>query len=278
MSDPFEKVESLSPSAWQEIVTDLARAVRFYSRLPVPQLPWEQAPHALPDFRRLIRVVPLMGLMLGLLPACVLLLALALDLGPWLGAILCVLTATVTTGAFHEDGLADTADSFGGATLERRLAIMKDSRIGSYGTCALILAFALRIGALATLLFRLDGTSVAAALLIAAAISRMAGLTPLVFLPPARTEGASQAVGQPARESFWLASGLAAGLALLIGLPAGLPASGISLMLFLAALSGWALTRLAKRHIQGQTGDIAGAAQQIAEIAALIGLLIAVRP
>ncbi|MGO4572767.1 adenosylcobinamide-GDP ribazoletransferase [Microvirga sp. 2TAF3] len=282
MSDQSEKAQTLSQNAWQRILIgiliDLARALRFYSRLPVPRLPWEQDPHALPDFRQLVRVLPLAGIVLGLLPAFVLVLALALDLGPWLAAILSVATATLTTGAFHEDGLADTADSFGGTTRERRLAIMKDSLIGSYGSSALILSFALRIGALATLASRVDSSAVFAAILVAAALSRMAGLVPLVFLPPARPDGASQAVGRPARESFWLAAGFAAGMALLMGMAVRLPSSGIGLMLMFSALSGWALMRLAARHIQGQTGDVAGAAQQVAEIAALIGLLIAIEP
>ncbi|MBZ6076456.1 adenosylcobinamide-GDP ribazoletransferase [Microvirga puerhi] len=278
MSDRLNETGSLSLSAWQAGIADLACALRFYSRLPVPVLSWERNPHGLPDFGRIVRILPLAGFVLGLLPACALVLALWLDLGPWLAAILAIATATITTGAFHEDGLADTADSFGGATRERRLAIMKDSLIGSFGTCALVLGFALRITALATLILRTDATAVAAAVLIVAALSRVAGLVPLVFLPPARTDGAAQAVGQPARESFWLAVALSAGLALLVGLAGGLPVSGIALMILFAGLSGIGLMRLAWRHIQGQTGDIAGAAQQVAEMAALIGLLIALRP
>jgi adenosylcobinamide-GDP ribazoletransferase len=185
---------------------------------------------------------------------------------------------TLTTGAFHEDGLADTADSFGGATRERRLAIMRDSLIGSYGSSALILSFALRIGALAALVSRVDLSAAFAAILIAASLSRTAGLMPLVFLPPARLDGASHAVGQPTRETFWFAAALAAVIAAALGAIADLPPAGIGLMLTLSALSGWGLTRLAARHIQGQTGDIAGAAQQVAEIAALIGLLTVTEP
>src|SRR5690606_17884753 len=151
-------------------------------------------------------------------------------LGAWLAAMLAVATMTVTTGAFHEDGLADTADSFGGATPERRLAIMRDSWIGSFGTAALILAFGLRIGALAALASRAGPSTACAALLIAASLSRTAGLMPLVFLPPARLDGASHAVGQPTRDTFLFAVALAVGLAILIGALAGLPRAGIVLM------------------------------------------------
>lgn len=278
MSDQMHKVEMAPATAWQELLTDLARCLRFYSRLPVPGLPWEHDPHALPEFQRLTRVLPVAGLVLGLLPALVLALALFLDLGAPLAAILSIATTTLTTGAFHEDGLTDTADSFGGTTRERRLAIMKDSLIGSYGASALILAFALRIGALAALADRLTPLAACVALLIAASLSRTAGLMPLVLLPPARSDGASQAVGQPTRDVLWLAAAIASMLAVVLGMVAGLPPSGVGLMIALSALSGLALTRFAARHIQGQTGDIAGAAQQVAEIAALIGLLTVTAP
>lgn len=278
MSERSGKADAAPMRAWQEIAVDLARCLRFYSRLPVPTLPWEQKPHALPDFARLTRVLPLAGVVLGFLPALALASALFLGLGPWLAAILSVAVMTLTTGAFHEDGLADTADSFGGATKERRLEIMRDSRIGSFGASALILALALRIGALATLASRADWSAAVAAILIAASLSRTAGLMPLVLLPPARLDGASQAVGQPTQETFLLAAGLAAAVAVALGMLGGLPASGIALMLILSVLSGLALTRLAARHIGGQTGDIAGATQQLAEIAALIGLLTVIEP
>lgn len=260
-------------SAWQAAAIDLAHCVRFYSRLPVPALPWEQDAHAPPSFPRLLRMIPVAGLVLGLFPAAVLGLALLVDLGPWLAATLSVAAMVLTTGALHEDGLADTADSIGGTSLEKRLEIMRDSRIGSFGASALFLALALRTGAFAALASRIDGGGVVTAILITASLSRTAGLMPLVFLAPARRDGMSQAVGQPARETFWRAGGIAFALAVVLGTLAGLPAAGVILMLVLSGLSGLALTRFAKRHLGGQTGDIAGAAQQVAEIAALIGLL-----
>jgi adenosylcobinamide-GDP ribazoletransferase len=258
-------------------LVELARWLRFYSRLPVPVLSGDADPHALPDFRRMAPVLPVAGLVIGLAPALCLAAALALDLGPWLAAALAVATMSLTTGAFHEDGLADTADGFaGGATPARRLEIMKDSLIGSYGASAIALSLALRIGALATLAERVDIPAAAAALIVAAALSRTAGLIPLTFLPPARLEGASYAVGRPSREAFFSASALAGLVALAVGGLAGLPAPGIALMLALSALAGFALSRLSLRLIGGQTGDVAGAVQQVAEIAAMIGLLITV--
>lgn len=260
------------------MATDIARCIRFYSRLPLPALPWEIDPHALPDFRTMTRVLPLAGLVIGLAPALVLVLALALDLGPWLAAGLSVATATFVTGAFHEDGLADTADGFGGgATPERRLAIMRDSLIGSFGGSALTLALILRVAALAIVADRLDAHAAALVVVIVAALSRTAGLLPLTMLPPARQDGASYAVGQPSKASLRFAAGLAALIAFCLAIPADLPFFGVVLMLAMAALTALALTRLSRRLIGGQTGDVAGAIQQVAEVAALIGLLILVR-
>jgi adenosylcobinamide-GDP ribazoletransferase len=278
MSEQFEYGGAATIGGWRAITLDLAHCLRFYSRLPVPALPWEQNAHALPSFPRLARVIPLAGLLIGLVPGAVLGLALFLELGPWLAAILCVAAMALTTGALHEDGLADVADSVGGATREKRLEIMRDSRIGSFGASALFLCLGLRIGALATLASRIDVGAVIAAILIVASLSRTAGLMPLVFLAPARRDGLSQAVGQPARETFWLAAGMAGVIAVILGALAGLPPFGIALMLGLSGLSGAALTVFAARHLGGQTGDIVGAAQQAAEIAALIGLLTVIRP
>jgi adenosylcobinamide-GDP ribazoletransferase len=275
MSGQFDKTGRTASSAWQKTLIDLAQTVRFFSRLPVPQLPFESGDvHAAPAFPALVRVVPLAGLIIGILPGLVLMGALALDLGPFLAATLSVATLTLITGGLHEDGLADTADSFGGATRERRLAIMRDSRIGSFGASALILCFALRIGALAAIAPQTSAFAAMLAVMIAAALSRTASLMPLAFLSPARADGASHAVGLASREAFWFAAAVAAALALVIGFLTELETAGTTAMTALAGLAGWGMTRFAARHLGGHTGDIAGAAQQVAEIAALIGLLI----
>ncbi len=273
MSEQIERSEAATRSARQAFAIDLAHCIRFYSRLPVPALPWEQDAHALPSFPRLVRIIPVAGLVIGLLPAAVLGFALLLDLGPWLAATLSATAMVLTTGALHEDGLGDTADSFGGATIEKRLEIMRDSRIGSFGASALFLSLSLRIGALAMIVARSDAAVAMATVLIVASLSRTAGLMPLAFLPPARRDGMAQAVGQPSRETFWIAVAIAGTIAVVLGALAGLPPAGIALMLVLSGLSGIALTRFAERHLGGQTGDIAGAAQQVAEVVALIGLL-----
>ena len=261
--------------ALQGALYDLALCLRFYGRLPVPRLPGEPDPHRSPDFATLPRMLPLAGVILALPAALVLAAGWRVGLGPFLSATLAVAALVCATGALHEDGLADVADGFGGGTTrERRLEIMRDSRIGAYGGTALVLALALRIGALATLLDRL-GLPAATALALAGSLSRVAALLPMALLPPARADGLSAGVGRPGRASLTTAAGTGLALALL-AVPLGLPLHGVALMVVLAGLAALFLTRLARKQIGGQTGDVVGACQQAAEIAALVGLVAAV--
>ncbi len=258
--------------------TDLARCLRFYSRLPVGRLPWEAEAHAMPDFRTAPRMLPLAGAIIGAAGATVLWFGLAAGLGGMLAAALAVATLTLITGAFHEDGLADTADGFGGGqTPQRRLEIMKDSRIGAFGAAALMLAFILRIAALGTLADRGGAWAAALAVVAAAAVSRTAGLLPLALLPPARTDGASAAAGRPTAGTMAIALAIAAIVAA-AGAASGMATlRAVALALVLAVIPALVLTRLARRLIGGQTGDVAGAVQQMAEIAFMVGLIAAMR-
>jgi len=187
-------------------------------------------------------------------------------------AMLALMALAATTGAFHEDGLADVADGFGGGrTIERKLEIMRDSRIGAYGGVALCLSLLGRWAAL-TALLRMGSATAFVALLAAAALSRWLGLLPMALLPPARKDGAAHAAMGPEPRALALGGALAlsAGLA-----PAWLAGAGLGVTLAAAALAlaaALGMAHLAKRQIGGQTGDVAGAAQQLAEIAFLITL------
>ena len=133
--------------------------------------------------------------MVGLIGALVLALTALLGLPLLLRAGLSTAALVAATGALHEDGLADVADGFGGGTTrERKLEIMRDSRIGAYGAIALALALILRVGALAA---ALDGGfwRGSLSLILVAALSRAAALTPLALLAPARADGAGAAAG-----------------------------------------------------------------------------------
>jgi len=271
-------VSPLPLGGWRALLRNLVQMVRFYSRLPVRRLPFEADAHAIPDFTTAPRALPIAGVIIALPGSAVLFGALHASLPALLAAALAVATAVLITGALHEDGLADTFDGLGGgSTPERRLEIMKDSRIGTYGAAALTLSLLIRTIAVAAVAQRF-GTGVAALLMLAAAAwSRSIALAPLVLLPPARPDGLAAKVGRPTATTFAIAIALA--LAITGGL---LLASGVRAGAFSAALLGLILgvgltlilTRWSWRAIQGQTGDIVGACQQLAEIAFYVGLLI----
>ncbi len=258
-----------SPRRFSSAGRDVADALRFFTRLRVG----EPAPGAALDLGRIAWAAPVAGAAVGLIGALVLALTTRLGLPLFLRAGLATAALVALTGALHEDGLADVADGFGGgATRAMKLEIMRDSRVGAYGAIALALALILRVGALTA---ALDGGfwRAALSLTLVAALSRAAALTPLALLPPARADGAGAAAGR--LDSSALAAAWTS--ALVIALAFGLVALGLAHALVAALMSGagaLAMVALARRAIGGQTGDVAGAAQQVGEIAAWCGLLI----
>lgn len=265
-----------TPPAWPGWLIATATCIRFYSRLPVPALPGEN-PHALPDFRLVPRALPFAALVIAVPAALIALLAGLAGVNALLTAALAVTALVVTTGAFHEDGLADSADGlFGGHTPERRLEIMKDSRVGTFGALALGLSLLLRVSALAAILQGAGAWALAATVIVAAPWSRVEGIRILATAPPTRRDGASASVGRPERSVLPIAYGLSGALALLLSLSGPLPLAGGVLGLMLSALATYWLSRIAIRLIGGQTGDILGAAQQLGEIAIYLGLAIVI--
>jgi adenosylcobinamide-GDP ribazoletransferase len=248
---------------------DIGDALRFFTRVPVGD-PGASAPL---DINRFAWAAPVAGAAVGLVGALALALTGAFGLPAFLRAGLATAALILATGALHEDGLADVADGFGGgATRAMKLDIMRDSHIGAYGAIASTLALILRVGAL---MAALDGGFWRAAfgLIAVAALSRAGALTPLALLSSARADGAGAAAGP--LESGALAA--AWSLAVLIALILGVVSLGLAHALAAALASGaaaWAMVAMARRAIGGQTGDVAGAAQQLAEIAAWCGLLI----
>jgi adenosylcobinamide-GDP ribazoletransferase len=206
------------------------------------------------------------GAVVGVIGAAAFWIAARLGLTPPVAAIVAVAASVLTTGGLHEDGLADTADGFGGGhSAPHKLEIMRDSRIGSYGAMALMLALGLRIAALASLGVLAGSERAAAALIAAGILGRGAVVTVLLCLPPARSGGMSAALGPvPAGPGV-------AGIALAC-LAALLPGGGGALVAA-AAVTGLMIL-LAARQVGGHTGDVLGATEQAAECAALVGMLI----
>jgi adenosylcobinamide-GDP ribazoletransferase len=176
-----------------------------------------------------------------------------------LAAVWTVAALLLTTGALHEDGAADTADGLGGGTRERRLEIMRDSRIGAFGALALLLALFARIAAL-TLLARPG--PVALALIVAGALGRVAMVIVLATLTPARSDGLAAAL-RPGPTGVSVACAVAGAVTLLLPFR-------LSLGMLLAAGGCAALMRqLAREKFGGHTGDILGATEVLTECVVL---------
>lgn len=239
----------------------------FWSRVPVGTR------ETLPPFAIAVSALPIAAVVIALPAALTLAASLSIGAPSLVAALLAFAILALLTGALHEDGLADCADALAGTTPERRLAIMKDSRNGTFGTLALIFSVFFRVAAVAAL----AQTSVllgCLGLLAAAVVSRVACLTPLALLPPARADGAGFAAGAPDPNSLRIAmvgAILGAALPLLAGAAAGVTV----LAALAAAAAAFFVTSQARRKLGGQTGDVAGAAQQLAEISYLVVLSVA---
>jgi adenosylcobinamide-GDP ribazoletransferase len=253
------------------LLADIAATLRFFSRLPVPRINSHDDPAALPDFRRAAAVTPLSGLALALPGIAIFLLA-SLSALPASVAVLLGLSVNIAlTGALHEDGLADVADGFYGAgTPERRLEIMKDSRIGAFGTLALIVTLALKTALLMTLADRFGADAAALGWLAVESGSRAVMVGVWQALPAARPGGLSALCGVPTRRAFVCALLLA--VAVFAVCITAYPPTAILLATLAQAMAGYGVGRIAIAKIGGQTGDVLGAAQQFACIAGLTGL------
>jgi adenosylcobinamide-GDP ribazoletransferase len=242
----------------------LVGAAQFLTRLPTPSTPF-----AADGIDRSARYFSLVGQLVGVLCAAVWLVAGRL----WPGlpaAALAVAAGVFLTGALHEDGLADTADGLGGGRdREQRLAIMKDSRIGSYGALALILSVALRI----VLISAMAPWAGAVALVVAHGGGRAAAAVVMAALPYAGDPRAAKLQPVPGTVT-WLEAGLAVVLGAwpLIGL--GPVRAVLAVGLAAAATAGLAFT--ARRLIGGVTGDVLGAVEQVAEVGLMMGAAAAV--
>jgi len=235
------------------VLPDLLSAFALLSRLPLPDHKASGAASAW--------AWPLVGAVLGAMAAGVASAALMLGVTPGVAAALVLATLALLTGGLHEDGLADTADGlFGGWTKQRRLEIMKDSRIGSYGMLALMLVTLARWSALTALLV-FGGHW--AALIATGAVSRAPMALMMALLPNARGEGLSHSTGRPSQAVAWVGLTLALAISLGLGGWTGLALPGVAL------LSAVLVSVTALRRIGGQTGDILGATQQLAEVACL---------
>ncbi len=250
------------------IVRDTMRSLGFLSRLPIASKWFEDDDASLTNT---CRAFPIAGAIATLPAVVILIVANLLQLPPLLAALIVMSALVITSGALHEDGIADVADGFfGGKTKEQRLEIMKDSRIGAYGALALLISFAIRTVAIAAIL-QASAASAALAIVGAAAISRGALIWHWCELESARPGGVADKSGAPSED----AATFSMTTALALGAICALLARGITPAIFafaLAIIVTGAFKRLAAEKIGGQTGDTLGASAVLAEMAFLTGL------
>jgi adenosylcobinamide-GDP ribazoletransferase len=271
MSDlpPPTPVSAVNP--FVRPLAELVHALKFLTRLPIP-FSRTMNPPPLHDTMRMFSVA---GAAIGLFIAAVLLAGQQLHLPAMLTSLLAIAAGTVVTGALHEDGLADTADGLGGGkTRERRLDIMRDSRIGSYGTLSLIVAVGARASCYATLLTM---APVALTLVVVAcqSFSRALMVDLLWATPPARSDGASVYAGQPSQTVALIAILIGLCLTLVAGYFTSFENAILALALGLAVTAG--IRWLAMRLINGQTGDICGAVQVTSDVMMLSAFVATLR-
>ncbi len=244
---------------------DIVIAATFLTRLPLPSR-FHGRDRPLADS---MRAFPIVGAAVGAAGAIALLVGWNLGFHPLASALLAIGAIVLLTGALHEDGLADVADGFGGGrTIEAKLHIMADSRIGAYGVLALLFSVGLR----ATLLIGFLGLGTAAVALVAAgALSRAAIPMAMAHMEPAR-DGLGARAGKPNNRTTGQGALMAAAIAIVALWPHETiflsPFAGVA-----ACAAAYGVARIgawwARRQIGGYTGDVLGAVQQGTEVAVL---------
>lgn len=263
--DNFREPPPIRPD--RDFGADLVMALRFFSRLPTGDRPFEP-----PDLTRIAVALPFASVIIALGPAALLML-LGFVLPGYFAAALAVAAVLAVTGAMADDALADAADGLvGGATPERRLEIMKDSRHGTYGVAALCLYIVLRVVALGSLAAA-HGPAAAAAVLVAATVlARSSSLWLSLELPNARAGGVSASAGRVGRNSFGIGLLFSAVIAFIVAAPfTSLVA--VVLAFLVAGLIAWGWTAACRKLVGGQTGDLIGALQALIEVGVLTVLL-----
>jgi adenosylcobinamide-GDP ribazoletransferase len=249
----------ISATWLEERAEEIKACIVFCTRLPL----LHATPIAGSAIAKAAWAFPIAGLVVGLIGAVVYGLAHRAGLPPWPAAALAVAATMLVTGCLHEDGLADTADGFGGGTTrEQKLEIMRDSRIGVYGVAALTISLFLRVGALASLP---GAHAVVWALIASHAAARATMPALMLLLPPARSDGLSHDAGRPPADGVAIGAVIAF-LIVAVCLHPGHALLALILLAIIVALMAW----LSANQIEGQTGDVLGALEQASEIAILL--------
>ena len=238
---------------------NLLNAIAFLTRVPVAAN--VTGPN---DLARSVPWFPIVGAIVGLIIGVVALSA-GFLLPPFVAAAVAVGIGILITGAFHEDGLADTFDALGGSfTRERALEILRDPRLGTFGTIALVIALLIRIAAIASIL---PGSEILLVLAGAHALARSSSVAVMAAMTAVRTEGlGADYLSALDRRRAIVGSLAGAVIAVMLLGPAAIPAIPA------AALGAGLIARWARARIEGVTGDVLGACAMAAETVVLVVL------
>lgn len=247
--------------AWNEFWL----AWTFLTRLPAPAPPH----YSEQGLNRAARYFPWVGAVLGAI--CALLFSLTLQLfdSVWVAVLVQLIAGILLTGAFHEDGFADYCDSFGGQDVPSRLAIMSDSRLGTFGVAGLFSVLALRVSLLASL----PVVSIPVVIVFAAVVSRWLAISLMIDSDYVKAQGKSKPLATAMDLRALVYAGLPL-LPLLYWLPplSSPPLSSLPLALAYATaavlllLFRFVFAYQLRQRLGGYTGDCLGAAQQISEV------------
>lgn len=232
----------------------LRRAWSFLTRLPGGDHPRDDQ-----QLGRSVPWFPVVGAVVGALSGAVYW-ALHGPLGAPLAAVLAVAASAAATGALHEDGLADTADALGGTSHQRRLEIMKDSRVGAFGVLALVLSTLVRVFAVSSL----DPADGLVALVLAHMVGRSTAVATMGLVPATGDAGLGHSYTAHLPRAWTIVAVLVSSAAAAsLGLP------GV-VALAAAVAAAAAVGLVARRAFGGTTGDVLGAIEQVAEMAVLL--------
>lgn len=267
--------------AIREILILTVSAAMFLSRLPLNSILVRLTTNIAPNDQqqtigKSARYFGIAAFFVSLPSVAVFAIASALGLSPYISAILTLAALVLTTGALHEDALADVADGFGGGKdRDSKLAIMRDSQIGTYGACALILVLSLQIAIYAELIAIMPMAKFLAIFIAANVASTSVMIWPWANEPAARLDGGlSIKLGIPEKATAGAASLIGFFLATILLSTAVRPVAAFS-SLVVCWICMLAFTHICHKQIGGHTGDSLGATKKLSEMGLLLALIIA---
>ncbi len=262
-----------SSNKYREVIAQTLLATMFLSRLPLNSIANRfSSENEEADFSKTTRYFGLAAIIVALPAAFILWAAMMIGLPAPVSATLALIVQVLTTGALHEDALADVADGFGGGkTVEGKLAIMRDSQIGTFGASALILSFVLQL----FLLVHLIDLFPAAPLIVVMAniASTIVVIGPWAAFKPARSgKGLSKSLGVPTMQSLGFATMIGAPIAIVIGwIAVGFYPTVFAI--FICVVFSGIFATLCDKQVGGHTGDTLGATKKISELGLLLALV-----